>query len=515
MTLVGAAFFVLCLAQSVVGPWDADTAAVSLQGWDLVHGHLLLHGWWASDVNFYTFDAPIYGLSALVFGQNNLALHIAGALIYTLVFLAACWLARGRASGARFWLRVALVAFGMSAVLFLGALRGTLLLVPDHLGTMVFLLVPFAIYDRYAARRWAPWVVFAVLTLGMLGDATVRYIAVPTLVLVWAAELPLVRRLRTPTTWLAAASVAAVFTSMAIRSAEKAMGAYYLTRAKSGIAPVSDLHWHITGTVESLLSIFAVPVVGFPGQGAQRIAMTFAGLIALVCGVLATLRVLVRWTKVGAADRLLVVAVAIYLAAYCFSTIAIHGGGGGYEFIGVVPMLAVLTARNVDAVRLPGLRSLAAHGRAVVAATAVAGLAAVTCLFSGTALFQPVVTDPVQTAGFWLEDHGLTYGLGDYWDAAPITVYTGSKVRLRAMLPMQGQFVPYTWGAKSQWYDPKREYADFVLAGGSRGGLTVDEAERAFGTPTTTYQLPNKYTVLVYSYNLLTRRHPVHLKPGA
>ena len=36
-----------------------------MQGWDLVHGQLLLHGWWYSDVNFYTLDARMLGFWGL------------------------------------------------------------------------------------------------------------------------------------------------------------------------------------------------------------------------------------------------------------------------------------------------------------------------------------------------------------------------------------------------------------------------------------------------------------------
>jgi hypothetical protein len=516
LTLVAVAFFGLCLAQSIVQPWDADTAAVSLQGWDLVHGHLLLHGWWASDVNFYTFDAPIYGLSALVLGQGNLALHVAGALIYTLVFLATCWLAKGRTSGARFWLRVSLVAFCLTATLFLGALRQTLLLVPDHLGTMVFVLIPFTLYDRYAERRWAPWAMFAVLTLGMLGDATVRYIAVPSVVLVWAAELPRVRKLRTPRAWLALAAVASVLGAMAIRSAEKALGAYYLTPPRSSIAPVSDWGWHLQSTLEGLLSIFAVPVNDFPGQGGRRILITVFGAIALACGLLSLLRVVIRWTKAEAADRLLVAGFLIYLAAYCFSSVASRGAGGGYEYIGVVALLACLSARNLPALRLPGLRPLTAQGkaRAVVATTAIAAVASTGFLLSGTELEQRRGTDAAQTLASWLQAHGYRYGLANYWDAAPITVYSGSKVQVRAILPQQGGFLPFAWGSKSQWYDQKRAYANFVVTGGFRDMLTPAEAEAAFGNPTQTFHLPGGYTVLGYSYNLLSHKLPLYLPKG-
>ena len=43
-------------------PVNADGASNALQAWDMLHGNLLLHGWWLSDVSFYTTELPQYTL---------------------------------------------------------------------------------------------------------------------------------------------------------------------------------------------------------------------------------------------------------------------------------------------------------------------------------------------------------------------------------------------------------------------------------------------------------------------
>ena len=513
--LVTVAFYLLCLANSDTTPWDADTSAVFLQGWDLVHGHLLLHGWWSSDVNFYTFDAPIYGICGLIFGMGNQALHIAGAVIYTLVFLAGCWAVKGGAQGAKLWLRIALVAFLMTSMLYYGALRGTLLLIPDHTGTSVFLLAAFVLYDRYAERRWAPWAMLAVLTLGQLGDATVRYMAIPTLIVVWLLELPSVRRLRTPRGWLALAAVGSVVLSMGLRDIEKALGAYHLNAPAASVAPVSEWHWHISGTYDSLLSLFGVQEAGFLHESSTRFEITVIGGLALIAGAAAVISVLLQWTKKPALDRLIVVGSAIYLCAYCFSTMAIRGGGGGYEFVGIVPLFAVLSARNLTDLRWPrfGLGVRAQFG-AAVALTVVAGLAAAGCLISGSELNLPRAQDAAETTALWLKAHGFKNGLAGYWDATPMTVYSGDAVKVRAILTENGAFLPNAWGSKSTWYEASKVDANFVVTGGERGGLSETAAEASFGAPARTYRFDN-YTILVYDYNLLDRQLKVHLPSGA
>lgn len=508
MLLIAALFFALTLAVSLTKSWNADTSNVTLQGWDLVHGQVLLNGWWATDVNFYTFDLPIYGLSVLVFGLGGLAPHVAGAVIYTIVFLAACWLAKGRSQGSAFWLRVALVALFMTSVLFEGALIVTQVMVPDHSGTVVFMLVGYVLYSRYADRRWGPWAMLAVLTLGQISDVSVRYILVASLVFVWAVDHLRQRRLRTPESWMALAALASVPLSLALRTAMIHMGAYYLAKAHTSFAPVSTWGWHFSGMYQSLLALYGVYIHGFPGASAGRVAITVISGGALVCGVLSLLRALIRWTKVDAADRLLAVSILVYLAAYQFSTVAAPGGGGGYEFIGVIAMFSVLSARAASSLRpfrLPAYRT---------ATTAVAGLGAFVFLLSGTAIFQTPQKDQLQTVASWLQEHNLNYGLAGYWNSSPITVYSGGAVAVRPIELWPNGIIPRMWNARQQWYDASKYDARFVVTEQDpHGAMTAAQTEASLGKPAAEYQV-DQYTILVYSYNLLTKVQSVPLAPG-
>ncbi len=80
-----------------IGP---DDASPPLQAWDMLHGNPLLHGWWMTGVSFYTTELPQYALIELARGLNTDAVHVAGAMTYTLLVLTAAVLARGRARGA-------------------------------------------------------------------------------------------------------------------------------------------------------------------------------------------------------------------------------------------------------------------------------------------------------------------------------------------------------------------------------------------------------------------------------
>ncbi|MFY9671591.1 MAG: hypothetical protein WAK44_26870, partial [Trebonia sp.] len=60
LLLAAAALFTLYLRQSLVGPFNADGASTMLQAQAMLHGNLLLKGWWIADASFYTTELPEY-----------------------------------------------------------------------------------------------------------------------------------------------------------------------------------------------------------------------------------------------------------------------------------------------------------------------------------------------------------------------------------------------------------------------------------------------------------------------
>ena len=93
--------FAVYLRVSQTEPGDSYGAVFTLQAWDMLHGNLLLHGWWLSDVSFYTTELPEYLLVELVLGRSPDVVHVAGAITFTLVLLLAMALAQGRPPAAR------------------------------------------------------------------------------------------------------------------------------------------------------------------------------------------------------------------------------------------------------------------------------------------------------------------------------------------------------------------------------------------------------------------------------
>jgi hypothetical protein len=59
------ALFACYLRQSRTVAAGSDGASQALQAWDLMHGNLLLHGWWLTDVSFRRYEASV-GVAALL-----------------------------------------------------------------------------------------------------------------------------------------------------------------------------------------------------------------------------------------------------------------------------------------------------------------------------------------------------------------------------------------------------------------------------------------------------------------
>ncbi len=139
VALAAAVLFFCYWRQSQTAPLPSDGAGNVLQAWDMLHGNLLLHNWWVSDVSFYTTELPQYMLVEALTGLGPWVVHVAAAMTYTLLVLLAALLAKGRAGGAAGWGRALLAAGVMLAPQL--SVTPILLLSPDHIGTAVPLLV--------------------------------------------------------------------------------------------------------------------------------------------------------------------------------------------------------------------------------------------------------------------------------------------------------------------------------------------------------------------------------------
>jgi hypothetical protein len=485
------ALFALSLAQSFTSSVNSDSASIGLQGWDMWHGNLLMHGWYAADASFYTLETPLYGAVETVMGLGATTLHVVSALIFTLVAAVAALVAISGQRGAAAYTRLGLVVALLAVPLCAGELAGLLLEKPNHYGTSIFLLLAFLIYARGVGRRSAAWGLLALLTAGQIGDATVQYVGVTTIVAVTLARIAFARRLLIPEVWLGVAAAASVPASIAIRHLMRHAGAYSMIKPAARIAPAATWLNHIGSTGEGLLRLFHIQLTAPSHITAGWVADQIFGGAAILAGVYALWRAARHWRSADAIDQLLFTGILVYPATYAFSTMVTPNGLGAYEFVGIIPMVAVLTARNLPIPSPSRQRAVAWAG----------GLTAMGLLLSG--VFNPsAVTRPERLAA-WLKTHDLHYGLAGYWDASSTTVDSGGSVNVRSVINIGNRYAIYAWVTNGSWYDAKRYDAHFVIADDTIPGITVADVKQIYGKPDAVYPVEGREIVVYDHVNLL------------
>jgi hypothetical protein len=494
--VAAAAVYTLFLLITGGAAWSSDPANNALQAWDILHGHLLLHGWILGDVTFYTFELPLIALAEAVFGLSTTSLAVTLALVYLAVTACAVAIA---VTGSRAAARVARAAVTLAvliAPILVPSVRWVPLGLPDHTGTTVFLLVSVLLIDRLLNR----WITLPVLCLllaaGQLSDVTVRYVFIPAIAVVCLYRMLADRRVRTADAAALAAAVVSIPLSLVVRAVLKHFGSYLMVTPKTDLAPLrawphnAELTWH------ALRMLFGQ--VSNIGAAPEPVANAVFGACCMLAVAAGLARVLWRWRTASRAEQLLAAVIVVNIASYLVSTLA--GTQSQHDLVAVLPCGAALAARALVPDRLPDWRT------ALVACTAALCVA----LIPLSAVAADSKAQAGGTAGVtaWLRAHGLRYGLAGYWESSAATLESGGQVQIRTVDVSGRQIHPYYWEADLDWYDPARYYANFVLVVVSGDVLVNDvrnpvtTAERAFGRPTATHLVGNT-EILIYHKNLL------------
>ena len=504
-TVGGAGLFVLFLRIARSKGVNSDAANNALQAWDLLHGHLLLHGWIIGDATYYTFELPLIALIEIFFGTHTVTMNVTEALVYLIV---AAWSVAIAVTGSRGPARVARAAV-VVAVLAAPALIGSdmwiPLGIPDHTGTTVFLLIPCLLVDRLPNRWFTAPLICVILCAGQIGDVTVRYVAVPAIVAVCAYQVLASRKLRSHDAANLLGAAASFPLSLWVRSLMLHFGGYLMVSPKTRLAPESLWGHNAALAWGAIRMLYGAQ----PGPGAASAGtIVIFGYACLLIAVIGILRVLCRWRGARPGERVLVVAIAANMTVYILSTLP--AVNSPHDIVAVLPSGAVLGARALVPDRIATrVMSLAAAGFAMVAALLPLSVTAE----------QSFHATPVAPLAAWLQAHGLTYGLGDYWDSSSVTLATGSQVQVRTVevVTVPGASAPqvsfYAWETNTLWFDPARHYANFVIVDLNSPDHVGTPVAHLFGKPDTTYIVDGEWQVLVYSKNLLTDVLPAPLPP--
>jgi hypothetical protein len=498
--VAAAALFVVYLRLSRTLPENSDQANILLVASDMLHGNLLLHGWYLTDVSFYTTELPQYALLEIFFGVHANTAHIAAAMTYTLAVLLAVLVARGGFTSRPALVRL-LIAAGILLAPQLGVGVKPLILTVGHIGTAVPVMLVFLLLDRAPARWYVPvltalglaWVLIAddlVLIVGVIPLAGVCFLRIVEAAVRERSVSRGVRARSYELSLIAAAGAAAGIAWVAGRVL-RALGGYILS-------PI-PFRFTLHDIPANLHSLWAVPqIFGADYRGLTGVPYAIALLHWASLALVASALILVAWRFfAGAAlvDQVLAVAVVANVVLFVITS---AGSEGPHEVAVVAPFGAALAARMLAGMRIRARARAVAYG---------AGIAVLAGYMGGLAheMVQPASPPAYAPLASWLQEHHLRYGLGGYWESSIVTVQTGGQVTVRALL--KDTLGPDLWLAKPAWYDPATQRADFVVLSRTSGFTNNWEPRalitRYFGRPARVYNV-GPYTVMVWDRNLLS-----------
>jgi hypothetical protein len=496
------AFFLRISLSSAV---NSDGANNALQAWDLLHGHVLLHGWLIGDATYYTFELPVLALSELLFGLRDLASHVASALAYGIVAVCAVALAMTNSRGPARLARCGIVIAVLAAPLLVPSDAWIALGAPDHIRTSAFLLASFLLIDRVPSARYTAPLLCVILCAGQLGDAIVGYIVVPAIVGVCAYRVLAARKVRTADTVIGLAAIVSIPLETVVRTAMRHFGAYLMVAPQIHLASPRQWPHNAALTVHAIRELFGAIVAPNAPLG---VAGTIFGTGCLLAALAGLVSVIVTWRSASRAEQFLCVAIVANIAAYEITTMPRLFNP--YEMGAVLPCGAVLAARAavlagraVAPARIAGLR------RARIA-PAAAGVAALLPL--AAAASTAPAAEPGSTLIPWLKAHHLSYGLANYWNGSAITEEAGNKIALRTVAVHGRQAMTYDWETNTFWFNPSRNDASFVVVQRGDPTLTAGQVIHAFGKPVSVHHVAN-WEILVYRANLLKRVKQAPLPP--
>jgi hypothetical protein len=486
-----AGFLALCalfLRISFSRPISSDASNNALQAWGMLHGHILLHGWIIGDATYYTFELPVLAVSELVLGLQDLASYVASALTYGIVAAVAVAVAVTNSRGPARLARCAVVIAVLASPLLVPVNVGIPLGEPDHMGTSAILLVCFLLIEQVPGKRYTAPLLCLILCAGQLGDATVRYIAVPAIILVCAYRLLAARKIRAADTVLAIAAIVSVPLESAVRDVMRHFGGYVMISPQFHLAPPGQWEQNARLTVHAWRQLFGVTSPLNAPLGDVTAVFGFICLLATAAGLV---KVIVTWRTASRAEQLLCLAILANVAAYEFTTMP--RPTNAYEMSDVLAYGAVLAARALVPATISGLRRARA-------AMAVAGIAALVPL-AGAATLTPAAPRWTSLIS-WLQARHLSYGLSAYWDGSAVTEQSGGQVSLRTIDVHGDTASTYDWETDMLWFDASRYDATFVVVQHGDPTLTLSEVKRAFGKPASLHTVAD-WDVLIYHRNLL------------
>lgn len=458
---------------------NSDSASMFLQAIDMARGNILLRGWNLSTVSFYFTEIAPHAIAVAIFGERNILLYIVPAVMYAALVMLLYALMRQKGtfpSSIAGLAYIAIPSVGMIPVIMIGA---------THIGAYVLIAAAYLAQGEIEKRGKASifaLAIFGLMTLAMFSDGLTLYVGLAPMLL---ASVIMGWINKKNFYWLTGlACVSALLAAKALAWLFGVLGAFNTpgTPAPQFVA-LHDLDKNIILLFEGMMHMFDGHFFGRPLSSLDTVisALHFLGMLAFIAVIWRCAKNQIYSENRYAVELSLLLACAVCIFSYVLSTMPVNIMTTRY----LVPFWifgAALVGRNLSLPR----KSIS------YAAVAASAIYAIT-LFPGLSYDHP--KGPSSALVAVLEEKGLEYGYGTFWNASSVTVASNNEVQVRPL--HDGSLARSTWLTKDDWYS---QPANFVVLDSQNDSLR-SQAIATLGKPVEVVEASGK-TVMVWSHNI-------------
>ncbi|HEY3777869.1 MAG TPA: hypothetical protein VGL35_07410 [Rhizomicrobium sp.] len=445
---------------------SSDSAQDFVVAHAVARGNLLLSGWHFPLNNYYFTDTIPYAVLERMLGAQPFLLALEPALIYALfvaVALIVC-LPRSQPFSQKIE-AVAILALVFAAPVWIGSWN-PLFLSAMHVASAVGAFVALGLCARLPEIQTK---VASLLCMAAIVVLTAAVVASDPFALVFAFA-PALAVLASDA--ISSRRLIGAFAAMAfgvtigwlLPHAIALVGGFTIEIDVVGrfvAAPL--LVRNLVALLAGVLRVFGILIPESPltPGSVALLALRCTVFAAAIAAVVRTLRKMIGTGRTPLLDRLLCAGILTVLPACAASAqfgkgIVAHdlwGGGPPMRYLMPVYLFAaVLTARQI-----PDMLAFWPARARHIASCALLLLAALNLVAGGRLSgveAQPrwIADNQADTAARWLERHGLSQGIGEYWSANLVTALSGDRVQVRSVVQDKGRLIPYIWVEDARWY---------------------------------------------------------------
>jgi len=476
---------VAMLAVTIVAFFDAYNVASNLtqtsdssQGFVVGHaittGNFFLVGWHFPVDNFYFTDAIPYALAQGIVGSRRYLLALIPALVYAVPVLLALVLCfrPGQPSGKNLEpIAATLMLWGVPVRV--GAWN-PVLMSDMHAATAVAALAALALCASIATVTSGGFVTtlaFLLVAITVASDPFSLLFAFGPAAAVLAIDAARNRDLP---------NVRFAFLLLGVAIAVGLLLPWVIARLGGfttendvalGFAATRQWSANFVDVMFSVLTLWGINPLNVDGvSDVPTLAIRSGALFFVLFGGVVLVRNLLRGSRVAVLDRLLYAGAALPLAV-CVPSAQFakgvkmdsmwHGGPPMRFLVPTVLFATVLACRQITG----ALDSVANASLRLAFRIAVVGLAGLALLTdvqqsrSGAARPHWIDQNPAIIAARWLEQHGFSQGVGEYWSANLLTAMSGNTIGVRSVVPENGRLAPYVWVETRAFYASPPQFA--------------------------------------------------------